>query len=406
MARLQKRLGNRVSSEVQDKPGRHSDGGGLYLSVGPGEARRWVFLFRWNGRLREMGLGSFNDVTLARAREKARDARELVADGVNPLDAKRALKAIPTFGTLADEFVAAKRGEWVNAKHQEQWASTLKTYAAPLRPIRVDRIDFNAVLAVLQPIWAEKPETASRVRGRIERVLDAAKARGFRAGENPARWRGYLEHHLPKRQILSRGHHAALPYAEVPAFVARLRERSGSAALALEFAILTAARSGEVRGATWAEFDLKAKVWTVPGSRMKTKREHRVPLSDRAVEIVTELKPLAKGDPAALVFPSPSGGQLSDAAFDALLKRMGVERGALTAHGFRSSFRDWAGEVSTFPRELAEAALAHVVGDATERAYRRGDALQKRRKLMESWAAFVEPRVAGGNVRPFAAGLR
>lgn len=403
MARLQKRLGNRVSSEVLAKPGRHSDGGGLYLSVGPGEARRWVFLFRWNGRLREMGLGSFNDVTLARAREKARDARELLSEGVNPLDAKRAVKAIPAFGTLADEFVESMRAEWVNAKHQEQWVTTLKTYAAPLRPLRVDRIDTAAVLSVLQPIWAEKPETASRVRGRIERVLDSAKARGFRSGENPARWRGHLDHLLPKRQKLKRGHHAALSYSEVPAFVGRLRERSGSAALALEFAILTAARSGEVRGATWAEFDLKAKVWTVPASRMKAKREHRVPLSDRAVEIVTELQPLAKGDPAALVFPSPSGRQLSDAAFDALLKRMGVERGALTAHGFRSSFRDWVGEASTFPSELAEGALAHIVGDATERAYRRGDALQKRQRLMQAWANYIEPRVAGGNVRPFAA---
>ena len=398
MARALKRLGNRITEETLKTAGRHADGGGLYLSVGPGEARRWVFLYRWRGRLKEMGLGSFNAVTLAKARERAAEARGQVAEGIDPIETKRALKAIPTFGELADEFIQAKQAEWVNDKHKAQWAMTLETYAAPLRSLRVDRVETADVLSVLKEVWLEKPETASRVRGRIERVLDAAKAKGFRSGENPARWRGHLDLMLPKRQKLTRGHHAALPFAEVADFVARLREREGMAALALEFVILTAARSGEVRGATWGELDLTAKVWTVPAERMKAQREHRVPLSARALEILTALQPLASGEPACLVFPGPDGKALSDAAFSALLMRMGIEKGSVTPHGFRSSFRDWVGEASTFPREVAEAALAHTVGDATERAYRRGDALEKRRKLMDAWTRFCEPKEAGSNV--------
>ena len=398
MARTLKRLGNRVTDKILETPGRHADGGGLYLSVGPGEARRWVFLFRWRGRLKEMGLGSFNAVTLAKARDKAAEARGQLAEGISPLEVKQAHKAIPTFGELADEFIQAKQTEWVNDKHKAQWTTTLETYAASLRPIRVDRIETAEVLAALKEVWTEKPETGARVRGRIERVLDAAKAKGFRSGENPARWRGHLDHLLPKRQKLTRGHHAALPFGEVADFVARLREREGMAALALEFVILTAGRSGEVRGATWGEIDLKAKVWTVPAERMKAQREHRVPLSARGLEILTELKPLATGGPDCLVFPGTNGKALSDAAFSALLMRMGVERGSVTPHGFRSSFRDWAGESSTFPREVAEAALAHTVGNATELAYRRGDALEKRRKLMDAWARFCEPKEAGLNV--------
>jgi integrase len=398
MARALKRLGNRVTDKILETPGRHADGGGLYLSVGPGEARRWVFLFRWRGRLREMGLGSFNAVTLAKARERAAGARGQVADDIDPIEAKRALQAIPTFGELADEFIRVKQAEWGNDKHKAQWAATLESYAAPLRSMRVDRIETADVLAVLKEVWTEKPETATRVRGRIERVLDAAKAKGFRSGENPARWRGHLDLMLPKRQKLTRGHHAALPFAEVADFVARLREREGMAALALEFAILTAGRSGEVRGAAWGEIDLKAKVWTVPAERMKAQREHRVPLSARALEILKQLRPLATGEPGCLVFTGTNSKGLSDAAFSALLMRMEIEKGSVTPHGFRSSFRDWVGEVSTFPREVAEAALAHTVGDATELAYRRGDALEKRRKLMDAWAAFCEPKSKEANV--------
>lgn len=396
MARELNRLPPRAALTITE-PGRYADGGGLYLVVGKGASRKWVFRFKWRGRLTDMGLGAAGVVTLAKARERAADARRLLSDGVNPLEAKRANQAVPTFGEMADRLVADLSPQWRNAKHKAQWIATLETDAAKLRPIPVDRVQTADVLDVLKAIWSEKPETASRLRGRIERVLDAAKAKDFRSGENPARWRGHLDHLLPKRQKLTRGHHAALPFADVPAFVAELREREAVAALALEFAILTAARSGEVRGATWAEIDTKAKLWTVPAVRMKAGRDHRVPLTERALEILEAVRPLSTGESQAVVFPSTTGklgerqrSPLSDAAFDRLLTRMGKARGTVTPHGFRSSFRDWAGEASTFPREVAEAALAHVVGDATERAYRRGDALEKRRKMMNAWATFLD----------------
>lgn len=398
MARQLNRLSPRAVATIT-KSGRHADGGGLYLSVGAGEARRWVFLFRWRGKLKEMGLGGFSSVPLAKAREKATAARALLADGVNPLEVKHSNAAVPTFGELADAVVKDLGPQWKNEKHKAQWAATLTTDAAKLRPLRVDRIETADVLETLKPIWNEKPETASRLRGRIERVLEAAKAKGFRKGENPARWKGHLDHVLPKRRKLTRGHHAALPFADVPAFIGELRARTGMAALALEFTILTAARSGEVRGTTWSEIDLKAKLWTVPAERMKAGRIHRVPLCDRAIAILESLKVLADGKGDSLVFPGPKAeGGLSDAAFSALLKRMGMKPGTLTPHGFRSSFRDWAGEVSTFPRDVAEMALAHAVGDMTEQAYRRGDALEKRRKLMDAWARYCEPRAASRSV--------
>lgn len=400
MAREMNRLPPRAATTTI-VPGRYADGGGLYLVVGQGLTRKWVFRFRWHGRLVDMGLGAAASVTLAKAREKAAAARSLLADGHNPLEAKRMDQAIPTFGAMADRLVADLGPQWRNEKHKAQWKATLENDAAKLRPVPVDKVDTTDVLAVLKTIWATKPETASRLRGRIERVLDAAKAKGFRTGENPARWRGHLDHLLPKRQKLTRGHHAALPFASVPDFIADLRERDAVAALALEFAILTAARSGEVRHATWAEMDLAANVWSVPASRMKAGRDHRVPLSARAVEILKHVQALSSGDADAVIFPgAKAGAALSDAAFDRLLKRMGHKPGDITPHGFRSSFRDWAGEVSTFPRELAEAALAHVIGDATERAYRRGDALEKRRKLMDTWARYCEPKGSASNVTP------
>ena len=385
------------------KAGRHADGGGLYLSVGPGEARRWVFLYRWRGRLKEMGLGGLSSVGLSKARLRAQAARELIADGIDPLEAKRANAAVPTFGELADALVMDLGPQWRNSKHRAQWSSTLTTDAARLRPLAVDKIETVHVLETLKPIWSAKPETASRLRGRIERVLEAAKAKGFRAGENPARWRGHLDHLLPKRQKLSRGHHAALPFTDLPAFIGDLQDRKGTAALALEFAIYTAARSGEVRGARWSEIDLESKVWTVPADRMKAGRIHRVPLSARSLQVLESVLPLAGDKPDARVFPAAKPGTaLSDAAFAALIKRMD-RAGEITPHGFRSSFRDWAGEVSVFPREMAEAALAHVIGDATERAYRRGDALEKRRKMMEAWARYCQPRT-GNNVVAIATG--
>ncbi len=363
----------------------------MYLVV-TDERRRWLLYFTWNGKRREMGLGSARDVPLARARELADAARKLVREGVDPIKARDEKPAdIPTFGKAADDYIEAMKPQFRNAKHIAQWTMTLTEYAKPIRDKLVSEVTTEDVLSVLKPIWSTKPETASRVRGRIERVLNAAKAQGHRNGENPAAWRGHLANLLPKRHKLTRGHHAAMPYQDVPAFIARLRERDGVAALALEFVIICASRSGEVRGATWREFDLDAKVWTVPAGRMKAGREHRVPLSARAVTILKEMAKLGD-DPAGYVFPgSRRGKPLSVMALDMVLRRMGSD---VTVHGFRSSFRDWCGEVSTFPREIAEAALAHVVGDQTERAYRRGDALEKRRALMIAWAGYIEPKGA------------
>jgi integrase len=375
-----------TSAEVKSltKPGRHSDGGGLYLVVDAAASKRWVFLFRWNGKLKEMGLGGLDKVSLAMARDAAEAARKVLGSRRNPIEVRKAEREVPTFGAMADDVVASLSGQWRNPKHIAQWTMTLTTHAAPIRDLKVNEVTTTNVLAILKPLVASTPETASRLRGRIERVLDAAAAKGFRSGNNPARWRGHLDHLLPKRQKLTRGHHTAMAFSTVPRFMARLREREAMAALALEFLILTAARTGEVIGARWDEIDLAAKVWTVPAARMKAGREHRVPLSPQAVAVVEKAGKSRRSD---FVFPGPGKDRpLSTNAFRALLIRLGDD---VTPHGFRSSFRDWAGEASTFPRELAEAALAHNVGDATERAYRRGDALEKRRKLMVAWAAFV-----------------
>ena len=389
MARQINRLSSRrVASEI--KPGRHSDGGGLYLVVDKGGAKRWVFLFRWDKRLKEMGLGGVNAVPLSKARELAAGCRAQLAAGLNPIAGRRAAKAeIPTFGAFADAFVATKEVEWRNAKHKYQWRMTLTTYVKPLRAKLVSEITTEDVLSTLKPLWTTKSETASRLRGRIEAVLDAARVAGHRTSENPARWRGHLDKLLPRPRKLSRGHHAAMPYGEAPAFVARLRERDAVAARALEFMILTAARSGEVLGMTWAELDLVAKLWVVPGARMKAGREHRVPLSDQALKIIEKVAPLRDGDNSdAKVFPGHRRGRpLSNTATEMLLRRMEAN---VTTHGFRSSFRDWAGDLTHFPREVAEAALAHTVGDETERAYRRGDALAKRRELMDAWADYLD----------------
>jgi integrase len=361
-------------------------------------ARKWVFRFTFAGRVTEMGLGNAA-VSLASAREKAAEARKLVAAGRNPIEARREagrLKAgKPTFGQCADALLAAKASEWRNEKHRQQWAMTLETYAAPLRSRPVDEIDTEAVLGVLQPLWRTTPETASRLRGRIEAVLDAARAKGHiaRNEASPARWRGHLDKLLPKRQKLTRGHHAAMDYRGVAEFIGKLREREATATMALEFLILTAARSGEVLGARWAEFDLEGKVWVIPAARMKAGCEHRVPLSRRALAILETLAAARTGE---FVFAGQKAGKpLSGMAMEMVLRRMKVD--GVTVHGFRSAFRDWCGELTSFPRELAEAALAHVAGGVTERAYRRGDALEKRRAVMEAWANFCEPR-AGGNV--------
>ena len=375
------------------KPGKYSDGNNLYLIVSPTGSRKWVLRFTWRGRAKEMGLGSASTVLLADARDKATAARRKVAQGLNPIEERRRDNGIPTFGEMADSVRETLVAGFRNEKHKAQWKMTLETYAAPLRGKPVDTIVTDDVLAILKPIWMTKSETALRLRGRIEKVLDAAKANGFRQDENPARWRGHLDHLLPKRPKLSRGHHAAMPYEELAKFIAKLRERNALAAQALELCILTAARSGEILGMRWDEVDLGKKLWIIPAERMKAGREHRVPLSSRAISILQKLEKIKLGE---FVFPGQVRHKpLSNMAMEMVLRRMKLQN--VTVHGFRSSFRDWAGNATNFPRELAETALAHVIGDKAEQAYRRSDAIEKRRKLMEAWANHCEPR-AGSTV--------
>jgi integrase len=387
---------NKLSARTVDaltKAGRHSDGGGLYLSITPTGARRWVFLYRWQGKPTEMGLGSAakGHVSLARARELAGEARSLLATGISPLAAKREAQAaaVPamTFGDMADAYIEAMSPQWRNDKHRAQWSMTLTQYAAPLRAMDVGSVATDDVVEVLKPLWTTTPETAERLRGRIEAVLDSAKAKGLRSGENPARWRGHLALILPKRQRLTRGHHAALPYRKMAGFMAQLRQHDSIGAKALEFCVLTAARSGEVLGASWDEVSPKEKIWIVPPERMKAAREHRIPLSPRAMAILRSLRAAKAG---SFIFRGQKQDQpLSSMAMAMQLRRMG--RGDITVHGFRSSFRDWVWEETDFPRELAEQALAHTLQNKAEAAYRRGDAIEKRRAMMEAWADFCEP---------------
>lgn len=366
------------------KPGRHSDGGGLYLSISANGGKRWVFLFRWNGKPTEMGLGSAQTVPLKQAREFAQSARAVLACGNNPLEARNAEKPkLQTFGECAQDYVDLNKSEWRNAKHIAQWSSTLKTYCASIWNIPVAQVETEHVLSILKPIWTTKAETASRLRGRIERVLASAKVRGLRTGENPALWRNHLADVLPSRRKLTRGHHKALPYGELQDFLVKLRERPAVAARALEFAILTAARSGEVLNAEWTEVDLDARIWTVPAVRMKAGKQHRVPLSTQAVQVLKGLQLEASG---RFVFPGQKPDKpLSSMALAMALRRMNVD---VTAHGFRSTFRDWAAEQTSYPNEVAEMALAHTIKNAAEAAYRRGDMLEKRKDLMEIWARY------------------
>ncbi|MBO1904034.1 tyrosine-type recombinase/integrase [Microvirga sp. 3-52] len=388
MARQINRLSARKVETIKEA-GRHADGGNLYLVVDKSLARRWVFLFRWNGRLREMGLGSARDVPLARARELAAEARSQLAAGRDPLQAREVAQAVPTFGEMADEVIAAHSPSWRNDKHRAQWQMTLTRYAAPLRELLINEVDTDAVLNVLKPLWDTKSETASRLRGRIEKVLDAAKAKGLRSGENPARWRGHLDHLLPKRQRLTRGHHAALPIDSMQDFMTKLRQRDAVAAWALEFCILTAARSGEVLGARWEEIDRERRIWTVPRERMKAGREHRVPLPEAVLAILDKLEPVRTED-NPFVFPGRRAGRpLSVMSMEMVLRRM--KRNDITVHGFRSTFRDWASERTGFSHEVCEMALAHTVANKVEAAYRRGDLLERRRELMGAWAAFLAP---------------
>jgi len=386
MARTLQKLTDLVVRSAKLKAGRHSDGGGLYLNVSPTGSKSWLFMWARNGKRREMGLGPYPDVSLAKARGLASENREAVAAGRDPI-AEKAKEEEPTFSECVTKFLDSVESQWRNEKHRAQWRSTLTDHCEVLKSIKVSSVTTNDVLKVLTPIWTVLPETASRLRGRIERVLDFAKAKGWRTGENPALWRGHLKSVLPARQKLTRGHHAAMNYEEVPGFIADLQTAEAMAARALEFLILSAARSGEVLGAKWSEIDVAGKVWTVPKERMKAGREHRVPLTDRALSILSPLlehKPKSTG----YVFPGQKKDRpLSVMSMTMLMRRMKL--GQYTVHGFRSAFRDWAGDKTTFPREIAEAALAHRVGDETERAYRRSDALAKRRKLMEAWEKYL-----------------
>jgi integrase len=377
------------------RPGMYGDGGGLYLRVTDDGAKNWVFRYMLNGRPRWMGMGPLHTVSLAEARKRAGEHRLRRHDGIDPIEARRAerlrarldaAKAV-TFKECADSYIRSHRAGWRNEKHAAQWEATLAAYAEPIMGLAVQTIDTALVLKCLEPIWTAKPETAGRVRGRIESILDWAKVRGYRAGENPARWKGHLDHLLPARgKVRKVEHHAALPYAELPSFLVALREQDGIAARALEFAILTAARTGEAIGARWGEINLLDKVWTVPANRMKAGKEHRVPLCPRVLAILEEMQVHRSADDG-FVFPGGKPGKpLSNMAFLMLLRRM--DRDDLTAHGFRSSFRDWAAERTNFPAEVAEMALAHTVSDKTVAAYNRSDLFDRRRRLMQQWATF------------------
>jgi len=406
-------------------PGMYADGAGLYLQVtlnarDSRPAKSWVYRYMLRGKAREMGLGSLNAVSLKQARAKALDCRGLRADGIDPIEARKqrlarasleAAKAI-TFKQAAAEYVSSHRAGWRNAKHAGQWEATLATYAEPIiGGLAVQAIDTGLVMKVLEqdvskgsgkpiPLWTAKPETASRLRGRIESILDWAKVREYREGENPARWRGHLDKLLPARGKVRRvEHHAALPYVDMSEFITALRYQEGTGARALEFAVLTAARTGEVIGMRWGEIDLGEKVWTVPAERMKAGRQHRVPLSARAVAILNAMKARENEvSSSQFVFPGRNVDQpLSNMAFLMLLRRM--KRDDLTAHGFRSTFRDWAMERTNFQSEVSEMALAHAVSDKVEAAYRRGDLFERRRQLMDTWAAFCETSALGDQRR-------
>jgi integrase len=384
------------------EPGVYGDGDGLYLRLQRSGGKSWIFIWKRYGIRREIGLGPYGTgaghVSLAAARVKADEARGIIGTGGDPktdmAERKAAIKAA-TFGTIADEYIETMKPKWRGGKTLPRWERFAKTYAKAIRNVPIDKVSTDDVTRVLRPLWHSKPETATKVRESIKLVLDHAKARGLRDGENPAQWKGHLDQILPAPGKLSRGHHAAMPYADLPAFLKSLRAVDGIGALALEFTILTAVRSGEARGAAWDEMDLDAKVWTIPAKRMKAEKPHRVPLSDRAVEIARGMKEQAIN---GLVFPGQrSGRPLSDMTLAKALKTAGASE--FTVHGFRSSFRDWVSEETHFQREVAEAALAHSVGDAVERAYRRGDALAKRREMMDAWTSFCLAK-GGENVVP------
>jgi len=416
MKRTREKLSALAVERASRKPGLYGDGAGLYLLVSTqgkrSSACSWVFRYMLRRKAHSMGLGPYPEITLAHARERSLAARRLLVDGIDPLEARKAKGAqakvdaakAMTFKTAAEKYIAAHKAEWKNEKHAAQWGSTLATYAYPtIGGLPAVAIDTPLVMKVLEPIWSVKPETASRLRGRIEAVLNWAKVSGYRDrdGENPARWHGHLDNLLAARAKVQKvKHHAALPFDGLPNFMTALRAQEGIAARALEFAILTAMRTGEVIGATWGEINLADKIWIIPGDRMKAGREHRVPLSAGAVAILEAMLKIAEnGDPGTHVFPGRKRGKpLSNMAMLVLLRRMG--RGDLTAHGFRSTFRDWVSEHTNVPREVAEMALAHTIGDKVEAAYRRGDLFERRRALMDQWASVCTSRVPESDIRP------
>jgi integrase len=409
----------------EKRAGTYGDGGGLYLQVTASGAKSWIFRYwvterdaqtgalvrdprtgKVKGRAREMGLGSWATVSLVEARDRALECRKLREKDIDPIDAREAARREAAlerakslkFKDAAEAYIAAHGVAWKNDKHAAQWPATLKTYAYPiLGDLPLQLIDTTLVMKVIEPLWSKKPETASRLRGRIESVLDWATVRGYRQGDNPARWRGHLDQLLPApSRVRKVKHHSALPYVELAAFLIKLRGQDGIAARALEFTILTAARTSEVIGGTRSEIDKKHKVWRVPADRMKAGKEHRVPLSDRALTILGEIK-RTESNQEAFVFPGLSAERpLSNMAMLKVLERMG--RSDLTVHGFRSTFRDWAAERTSFPNEVVEMALAHAIDDKTEAAYRRGDLFEKRRLLMEAWARYCAEGDLADNV--------
>ena len=415
--RSQNRLG--IGKLNTRKPGFYADGGNLYLRVDKSDdgvlRRSWIFRYKLRGanRERDMGLGPVSSVRLKKARELAADSREMVATGTDPIEARRTTQAetlkaerFPTFDEVAVKYITAHRGGWRSAKHGQQWVSTLATYASPVfGRLPVNMVDTSLVLRALEPHWHTKTETMQRVRNRIEKVLAFATVRGWRSGDNPATWRNHLAEALVRpSKIAPVEHFPALPYEQIGAFMSDLRQRPGMGALALQFCLLTAARTGEV-SATWDEIDLTKKVWTVPASRTKAHREHRVPLSDEAIAVLKTVRSITSKIPGVrdskFVFANDVTGEgLGGSTMLAVLKRM--KRLDVTVHGLRASFRTWAAERTNFPRAVCEAALAHSVGDKTERSYQRGDLFEKRRKLMEQWGAFCSQPSPAGEVVPFA----
>jgi integrase len=396
-----RRIGKLSPAEVRNKvtPGVYGDGGGLYLTVGATGSKSWLFRFMLNGTAREMGLGPTHTIGLGEARERARAARKLRLEGIDPIEDRKAARmrrtaaeaaetaSHVTFYTAAQAYIEANKAAWRSEKHGAQWTSSLAAYVYPtIADVSVSAIETGHVTAILTPIWSAKAETASRVRGRIETVLDFAKAHGWRSGENPARWRGHLENVFPSRgRVAKVEHHPALPWANVASFMATLEAQDGVGAMAFRFAVLTAGRTAEVLGARWSEIDLPGAVWTIPAARMKAGQEHRVPLSEAALGVLQQAATLRRPDVDGPIFP---GGKvkagLSGTGMLDVLRRMG--RDDITVHGFRSTFRDWCAEKTTYQREVVEAALAHTIGSKVEAAYRRGDLFEKRRRLMDDWA--------------------